>query len=317
MSKTQIVITLVLPTTSYSRIGDFMADIVSVREKHKGADMFTTMSGPILDIDSERQTNATHSDDGPGRGTGGSGRDGRGGGVGRSEAAERAAADFAEPEGPESAAAEQPKRRGRPRKQPDAGGTGPEAEGAPARGRKRTEGAAGPAEGTARTEPVGTRQGAGEGAGQGQGGRGGAGGSRDDQRGDREASRVASANDGWDDEDQSEGAGGETAGLNDEEGPDWWCKTPDNRDGSIEWPDHLMPQTWIDGTDIELEHITPLLAAHFTASGGKDREPTFEIVKAITGERNIKNVDPDKYEELVRALLKDTARYEFGVKKPA
>lgn len=318
MSKTIIHLTLEAPHTSFARIGDFMDDLRKLLPQHKVAALAANFT--------QEANDATHSGnaraDGGG-GTGGSGGNGGGRVDGRSDAARRAAEDFAEgsgadgagPEGEPAAEPAAPRRRGRPPGSGNRAAGGAEASGTPARGRKRAEGSGGAAEGTARTEPVGTRQGADKGAGEGQGRRGGAGGGGDDQRGNREAPRISSGGDrgeapaagGWDEEDATPAVGAE----NSEEGAEWWCKTPDFDDGSTQWPDHLMPEG-----DIDLGVLGTLSAGHFTAAGGKDREPTYALTEKVTGQRALKNVDPQDYPELAAALLKDTARYEHGVKKP-
>lgn len=77
------------------------------------------------------------------------------------------------------------------------------------------------------------------------------------------------------------------------------------------WPDDLMPEG-----EITKETLSELLAAHFNSTGGKDREPTFALMQETVGERSIKNVDPKNYDKLARALLKDIAKYTYGIKKP-
>lgn len=79
--------------------------------------------------------------------------------------------------------------------------------------------------------------------------------------------------------------------------------------GPTYWPDDLMPEG-----EITKEVLAELLAAHFNASGGKDREPTFALMAEITGERSVKNVKPADYVKLAKALLKDVAKYRYGIK---
>lgn len=305
--RTNVAISLFLPTTSVARYSDFTSDLDALCKKHKAQELFLTVSGPHPDPNT-RGTNATF----PGPvspdigAASGSGRLGQ-----RSEAAERAAQDFADAED-DGADAEpepdaEPVKRGRGR--PAGSKTGAGASSGERNG-KRAEGTGSTAKADRRNVSDGADEGAGEGSGEGKGGARSSGTNRADKRGNSGQARVTEAKadfaDGWDDNETGEDES--LAGLNDDEGPEWWAKTP----GDDEWPDTLMPDA-----DIDEKLITELLAGHFNATGGKDRSLTFAVMEAATGERSTKNIHPDDYEKLVRYLLKDTARYTYGVKKPS
>lgn len=59
--------------------------------------------------------------------------------------------------------------------------------------------------------------------------------------------------------------------------------------------------------------LAQLLAKHFEACG--DRQKTYAVMQEATKERTLKNVHPDDFDKLARALLKDAARIQFGVKR--
>lgn len=316
MSKTLFVIEAVAPHASLARAVDFLTAIRKVCDDHKCADIFVTQSGPFPDHFVRGYSNAT-SNSGPLSADGYSNGSGSGrGGVERtrSEAGERAAADFADEAASEAGAgtggeAAEPKRgRGRPP------GSGKAASGSASGERsKRPEGTGNAPEGnqrnvTKRTDK-GTEQGSGEGEGRARSPRADRGNQRSDPdtaRVDEAAQDFAATEDDWND--------AAPAINHAEEGEDWWAKTPDTdvngEDRPIAyWPDHLTPEDIGEGT------LAELLAAHFNATGGKDRGLTFAVMEAATGERAIKNVHPDDYDNLARHLLKDAARYKHGVKK--
>jgi hypothetical protein len=56
-----------------------------------------------------------------------------------------------------------------------------------------------------------------------------------------------------------------------------------------------------------------VLSQHFEQSG--DRAKTLAVLKEATGESALPNVHPDDYDKAARALLKDAARIEYGVKR--
>lgn len=322
MPKTLFVIEGLAPHASVARSSDFLTDIRAVFNKHKVGDFFVTQSGPFSDNFTRRGEYATHSDASAGSGRGG---DGGGGGDGRgrlergpqSEAGKRAAEDFAEPEadaGAEGGGTGTGKRRGRPPGSGKRGGAAEAGSGASAGQRDGRGEAGGGAEGARGSQPVGTRQGADEGAGEGAGRNGGADGGGRDQRGDRQAARVSSGEDrGEEGDDWNEG--GETATddewndaapAKDDQPPEYWAA----RSAGSAWPDELMPPGKIDASV-----LAELLADHFNATGGKDRGLTFAVMEEATGERAVKNVKAEDYDKLARALLKDAARYRYGVKE--
>lgn len=322
MSKTLFVVETVLTAPSNSEALQFLHDLKAVCDRHKVSEYFVTQSGPypaapLLTRGNHASISLSRADavGAPANG----GRLERGP---RADADARAAEDFGEGDegsdgasaGPDADADVKP-RRGRP---PGSGKRAEAGSGKAEGGRKRTGDApaGGSGEDARGDEPVRTRQGADEGARQGQGGQRGARGGRDDQRGDREASRVdAKGREPWDDAPPAPDRGG-SEDWNDE------SDEPETRDiGATaeeaakwpegEWPDNLTP------ADVTENTIAELLAAHFAAAGGKDRSLTFAVMEAATGERSVKNVHPDDFDKLARALLHDAARYKYGVKKPA
>ena len=56
-----------------------------------------------------------------------------------------------------------------------------------------------------------------------------------------------------------------------------------------------------------------ILSQHFEQSG--DRVKTLAVLKEATGEGALPNVHPDDYDKAARALLKDAARIQYGVKR--
>ncbi len=77
-----------------------------------------------------------------------------------------------------------------------------------------------------------------------------------------------------------------------------------------EWPDYLTPET------IDKTVLNTLLGDHFRATGGKDKALTTEIMEATTGLRSISHIEEENYRKLAKALIKDAARYTYGIKKP-
>lgn len=312
MAKTRVVIEVFLPTTSMSRVNDFVVKVVDAAVKeHRGEFPNVVINGPFHDgyvPEMMRGSNEAsgNSRNGSGGGGAGGGRADGGGRVERSardEADERARNDFeddfedddegsAGPAEPAPEPAEPKRKRGRPPgsgKRAEASGSAAGSE----QREQRAEGTGRSAEGNRGNVSRGTDEGAREGRGQGEGGSRGAGADRGNQRRDAEQARVADPND-WNDDD------GPDANL--EEGPDWWAKTPGD-----EWPDHLTPE------NIDETVLAQLLAKHFEACG--DRQKTYAVMQEATNERTLKNVHPDDFDKLARALLKDAARIQFGVKR--
>lgn len=291
MSRTKMRIGFWLPTISVARVNDCLSELTPILEKHRASGILATIKGPYEDQERE---NGKASD----QGNAGSGR------LERAEPGDersRAARDaFAEPAAP---AAEPPKRgRGRPRKSDTADAGSSASSGPPAEGRQRADSAASPdrREGSQRNEPERAREGSDTRSRQGEGRSGGAERGRDDQRGNREAPRVEPA-DEWGDSpaDWAEEITGE-------EGEEFHAKTPGD-----DWPDHLMPAEPIDKAT-----LGALCGDHYKATGGKDKGLTFALLERITGTRQLNQVAEKDYDILAQALLKDTARYQHGVKKP-
>lgn len=292
MAMTKMRIGFWLPTISVARVNDCLSELTPILQKHRASGILASIKGPYED-DQERANapeERTQAGDGSGR-------------LERAEPGERsrAARDaFAEPDAPAAPAEPVKRGRGRPRKS-DADGS-PASSGAPAEGRQRASDAPSPdrREGAQRNEPERAREGSDTRSRQGEGRSGGAERGRDDQRGNREAPRVEPA-DEWGDspEDWAEEITGE-------EGEDFHAKTPGDN-----WPDHLMPAEPIDKAT-----LGALCGDHYKATGGKDKGLTFALLERITGTRQLNQVAEKDYDILAQALLKDTARYQHGVKKP-
>jgi hypothetical protein len=279
MTRTKIELSWYLPTSSFSRVSDALEAARKVLEnEHKAHDFFVHIEGPHAD-QNEGDTN--------GKGTGqgdrlerradrADDRDGSADATGKSGSADGTDA---------------PKRgRGRPRKEGPGSSEGSE--------QRRDEGADRSQE-PERNVVQRTREGATEGRSEGpqrddRSGRSGRAGSGSD-----EAPRVNTQDD-WGD-DWGSGSDTETSDLTPAEAV--------NLPGD-EWPDKLTP------FDIDATVLNSLLGDHFRATGGKDRGPTFELMERVTGARQISKVAEKDYSALAKALLKDTARYEFGLKKP-
>lgn len=288
MFKTKVVLEFFLPTTSLSRINDVVEPIRKGIEGARGQGFFMTYSGPFPD-DSEAKTNDRNSSTADGRPDLGRSGD-------RDAADARARDDFQDDQTGERGGdqpAEPVKRgRGRPPKQRDGAEASGTAPGKSGRG-SDAEGSRGPAEGSGGNVARGADEGAGEGLGSGEGRARGAGRDRDAERGNSEEARVKPAPN-WDEEGPD---------ANTEEGADWWCKTP-----GAEWPDHLMPKGTLDKA-----MLGEILSQHFEQSG--DRVKTLAVLKEATGEGALPNVHPDDYDKAARALLKDAARIQYGVKR--
>lgn len=325
--KTKITVATFLPTTSRSRHMDFLADLEKVVTAHKGHGTQVVISGPYhpgyVPEELRGTDNAKHATSDAGGGS-----DGGTGGGERSERQRAAAADFAEPEAPADAG----KPAGGRKPRSDAGkprgprGGGAEASGSAAgqsgRGRGRGSAQGGDAaggdgdgsapEGGEQRGRAGEKADGGSGRGRGQ--------ARRADDGDAEASRVAAAAEDWgsssssakDANDGKPGIGGKA-----EDGPEfdnfeeeeaWWAKTPDE-DG---WPDSLMPEQ----DPLTRSDMSNLMSDHFRAAGGKFREPTFDLLYLHFGADNLDEVKEEDYDKLARILLRDAAKYTYGVKKP-
>jgi hypothetical protein len=110
----------------------------------------------------------------------------------------------------------------------------------------------------------------------------------------------------WDrrepDVDPADLRGEEDEGINGEE---WCAKTPGDA-----WPDSLTPES------VTRETLNELMATHYQAAGGKSREPTFDLLHLVCEADGLASVPAAEYRRLAKALLKDTARYRYGLKKP-
>lgn len=292
---TKITFEVFLPTTSTARVNDFILACDSIAKEHKGRAPFVTFQGPFNEQFERNLSNVRQSE---------------GGEPVRNERAEAAAADFAEPE---ASGDGKPGRKprsdaGQPRG-PRQGKTGSAAEG-PERGAQAggAKGGAG-GDGDGATAKGGQR-GGGTGKGKDGGPGGGVGRTGDAHRGNEQAASVEAAEEDWDNENGGEGDDWDTPATDESEGEDqdakWWCRTPGNT-----WPDKLMPEGEITRTV-----LSGLMSDHFRAAGGKQKAPTFEIIREISNVSTLSDVPEADYDALARALLKDTARYEHGVKKP-
>lgn len=288
-----------LPTTSLARVSDAMAEIRKAVEENKGSNIEIGLYTPAIphgaqDNDDGKRLERSERNEARGRGEG---RDGTEDGTGKAD---------------DGKAGKPAGRRGR---LPKSSGDGDGNEGSSrsaAEGRGRGKGRDGDEAGEDARGNVAerTRKGADEGVDEGEGRRGRSGGSRDDQRGNREASRISSgkdrgeADDAWGDDDDK-------AGGWDDEGGEEDARLVAAR-SKKEWPDDLLP---CNPDDIDASVITSLLSDHFAATGGKDRSLTTDIMSEVTGTRSIREVEEKDYPDLARALMKDAAKYEFGLKK--
>jgi len=296
MAKTKCVISLELPTSSITQLGDFIVAVRSVIADHKGTDFHVTYSGPFP-VDTEAKSNVQQPD--PRRDLGRAGRD---------EANDRARGDFeedarpAEPAGAEDGADEPKRKRGRPA---GSGKRAAEASGPSAGQPERDAEGPGRGEGNRRDEPRGADEGTGQGRGEGEGRARGAGSDRGAERRDPDAARVKPAADEWDDEPAAPPAGkAKGSKLTRDELEAHYAKEPDD----TEWPDSLMPEGPLDRGA-----MGEILSQHYEQSG--DRALTLTVLKGATGEGSLANVHPDDYDKAARALLRDAARIKHGVKR--
>jgi hypothetical protein len=58
------------------------------------------------------------------------------------------------------------------------------------------------------------------------------------------------------------------------------------------------------------------MSDHFRAAGGKQKAPTFQILRDVSNVDVLAAVPEEDFDTLARRLLKDTARYRYGLKKP-
>lgn len=284
MSKTKMTFEFFVPTASVARCIDVRDGIIDyVTRNHRVESVFATITtGPF---DEEEGTDSGKERSGLGR----------------------------QPEGSDNgddadAGSDEPKPvkrgRGRPRKHPEAQGKA-----AQERGGDESEDAEG-GQAAGGTKPERTRKGAGEGAGEGEGRGGSTRGRGDDQRGNRQAARISSGEDRGEAQDEWEEAGDE------KDVGELWDEAEDEPAELIaarskgEWPDSLTPK------EIDKTVIQSLLGEHFKSHGGKKKELTFDIMMEVTGARALGEVDPSDYEALAKALLKDAAKYNYGLKKP-
>lgn len=299
--KTKLTLEVFLPTTSTARVNDFIIEFDKISKAHKGEAPFVSFSGPYNDDFTRNLTNGRQPEAGD-RST-------------RPAAPAAGADDFEDESGAEPGpspedgkpAADEPKRRrGRPP------GSRSKASGSPAEGSERgseagsSEGRAGgngdgaASKGGERRSRASEAEDSGSGGGQRRAG--------DADRGDEQASPV---DDEWDNESEGDdwGAPAEKEDLSDinEDMPeDWWAKTPGDQ-----WPDTLMPKG-----KLTRETLSGLMSDHFRAAGGKQKTPTFGILREVCNVDGLGDVKEKDFDKLARALLKDTARYVHGVKKP-
>lgn len=301
MAKTLIHLTLEAPHTSLARIGDFMDDVRALLPQHKIV--------PVQAHFTQEAGNGPQSDGAVGRGDLGRSR---------SEAGDRAAEDFAEGTGGAAAepAAEPVKRgRGRPRKQRD--GDAAEA-GTAAGSEQHGDDSAGRAEGRGRNVARGTDEGTEQGGAEGQGRARSSRADRGTERGNSDQARISSGEDRGEAKSEWDDAAPETAQpprrskADKDDGPEHHAKVPDkagpNDTFDYVWPEHLMPET------VTADSLSEMLAEHFNATGGKDRQKTFDIMEKATGVRKLSEVHEDDYDNLAAGLLKDMARHKYGIK---
>lgn len=317
MAKTKIVLEAFLPTTSTARVGDAVTAVIKeLQENHRAGGFFITYSGPYPDNATEGNENGERRLER---------RAAEGSEAGGRDAAEGDGGDDSKPA---------KRGRGRPRK----------AEGSrtPPEGRGRDRGDEDDRNEDARgNEPVRTRKGADEGPDGGEEGQRGSGRGRDNQRGNREAARISTGEDRGEADDEvpeflkkERGVKSRRdAGRDDRDGNDaddwgddesgdddgWGDEGDEAEDPRLEaaksnesWPNELLP---CKPGDIDKTVITTLLGEHFKAAGGKDRQITFDVMEKVTNERALKDVDERDYVKLAKALMKDAARYEFGLQK--
>jgi hypothetical protein len=59
-----------------------------------------------------------------------------------------------------------------------------------------------------------------------------------------------------------------------------------------------------------------MMSEHFRATGGKQKGPTFQHLRDVSNVDVLAAVPEEDFDTLARRLLKDTARYRYGIKKP-
>jgi hypothetical protein len=67
---------------------------------------------------------------------------------------------------------------------------------------------------------------------------------------------------------------------------------------------------------IDRKALAAMLSEHFRAAGGKSKTPTYDLLHEVAGTDDLAKVKTADYDKLARALLRDTAKYRHGVKKP-
>lgn len=303
MSKSKITLEFFLPTTSFSRLQDALASVVSAVESHKGTTPFVTISGPHVGDELQKVENGKQ-EAGSIVGRAAVGRDSAGSPAGE-PGGEPAPVGAGAGDGDDNAAVgpagddeRGPVKRGRGRPPGSAG----KARSGAAKREREDDGGAAAGEVASGSKPVGTRQGSGEGSGEGEGRSGSPVGSGDDQRGSAQAPRLTDdevSAGGWEDDDEDWGEE-----VLQEENAEFHAKTPGD-----DWPDHLTPDT------IDAAAMPAILAAHYKATGGKDRGLTFDVMNRVSGVRSLNQVPADMLRDVAKALIKDTARYTYGVKK--
>jgi len=281
MARTKLVVEFFLPTTSINRVQDCMGEVVKVVESHKGTTPFVVISGPHSDNGEVKNGEEQGSELGRAR------RADSGSSVAAGTGDNGTGAGIGTDTG-------EPVKRGRGR--PPGSGKARSGSSEEGRGTDDASGASS-SEGTRNDEPVRTREGADKGSTEGRSGSRGSTGSGDDQRGDRE---EAGLDEGWDEE----ASGDDWSDADDENDEEWHAKTPGH-----EIPDRFLPK------EIDKATVQQLLADHYKATGGKDRGPTFDLMDDAVGSKQLSNVSEADYKKLAKALIKDTWRYRYGVKK--
>lgn len=291
MGKTKLTFSAFLPTTSISRVQDYMTDLVKVANSHKASDFFAVIEGPFSD-NAERVTNYDQSESsrttapGLGRGPGNGTEPGIEPGIASDGTGEPGTG----------------RKRGRPPGSTKKEGQAPvERDGE----RERPEGP-----GSARQDGNGnviqrTRESPQQGRSERTEGDGGSGRSGGPVSRSEPPSRISTGEDRGEDD----GWGNDDNNPWDEPSGDLTVEEAVNLPGD-EWPDYLTPK------EIDRTVMNTLLGDHYRATGGKDRGLTLEVMDRVTGVQQIAKVDERDYVKLARALIKDAARYEQGIKKP-
>jgi hypothetical protein len=306
---TKIVLEVLLPTTSMKRVQDFFGDFETLRNEHKGIKSLAAIYGPLTLVNTEKENRNERNRSPEGRDEAerpdhqraaaddfgsAEGADDRGGEAERADEAEPAdrkpagrkpRSDAGKPRGPRGGA--------------EAGSGAAEGRGNDGDGKRGAEGRRGAERNGDGPAPQGGERGKRQGEGGEQpSGRGG-GRTRGADRGDEQAAAVKPAADDWD---APEGGGPDDG----ENGEEWNAKTPGH-----DWPDSLTPE------NITREDLSAMMSDHFRAAGGKSKGPTFQILADVSGVDVLSAVPEEDFDALARRLLKDTARYRHGIKKPA